>query len=154
MPKNNQSILTGNAGEFYVAAELSRKGYNTAILLGNTELYDILTVNSQTQKQILIQVKTTWNFRGGRKWVLNKKVEDIIDANLFYIFVNLFSEDKRPEFFIIHSEELANMIKKGHSEWLETPGKKGQKHNPNSIRQFSDKEGIYLEKWDKLQEHI
>ncbi len=153
MSKNNESKLTGNAGEFYVAAELSKKGFNTAILLGNTENYDILTVNSKTQNQILIQVKTSWNARGGRKWVLTKKVEDIIDKNLFYIFVNLFEENKRPEFFIIHSEELSNIIKTGYDRWLKTPGKNGQKHNPNSIRQFSDKEGVYLEQWNKLLEH-
>ncbi len=151
MPKNNESILTGIAGVYYAAAELTKKGYNASILLNNSEIYDILAVDQTNHQQLLIQVKTTWDYRGGRKWILNKKVEDFYNENFFYIFINLFNEDKRPEFFIIHSKELAKKIKNGHQSWLETPGRKGQKHNENSMRQFSDKEGVYLEKWEHLK---
>lgn len=32
-----------------------------------------------------------------------------------------------------------------------TLGKKGQKHNDNSMRQFKDKDEEYLNKWDLLE---
>lgn len=142
------NTLTGIVGEYYVAAELSKKGLYAAITLRNNEGYDILATHPDTKTQYCVQVKTTCN---RRKLVLNKKVEVDYSDNHYYIFVNLFEEDKRPEFFIICSKELASIIKSGYEKWLETPGKRGQAHNPNDLRQFSDIDGIYLEKWDKLQ---
>lgn len=142
---NKSNTLTGIVGEYYVAAELSKKGLFAAITLRNTEGYDILATNPESKEQFCIQVKTTWN---RRKWVMGKKVENNYSKNHFYILVNLFEEDKRPEFFIIKSEELASIIKTGHANWLKTPGVNNQPHNDNNIREFRDNDGKYLEKWD------
>ena len=143
--ENKSNILTGITGEYYVAAELSKKGLFAAITLRNNEGCDILLTNPNTNEQFSIQVKTTWN---RRKWVLNQKVEKETNRNHYYVFVNLFKEEKRPEFFIINSFELAQNIKLGYDLWINTPGNKGQPHNDNNIREFRDTEGIYLEKWD------
>ncbi|TAK43025.1 MAG: aspartate ammonia-lyase [Saprospiraceae bacterium] len=139
---------TGVAGEYYVAAELTRRGIFAAITLRNSEAYDILALNPLTNKQFGIQVKTTWE---KRRWALNKKVEDVYSENHFYIFVVLFQNDSRkPEFFIIHSKELAEIICQEHRNWLATPGKKGQPHNDNDMRNFDDREGDYLDRWDNF----
>lgn len=153
----NNSILTGIAGVYYVAAELTIRGFNASALLRNSEYYDILAVNQSEHKQILIQVKTSWNHRGGRKWILNEKVEGLSISNLFFIFVNIVIENEdtskvKPEFFIINSIELSNKIKKEYDEWLTSPGRGGKKRNPNKLRQFSDKEGYYKDKWHILKE--
>lgn len=148
----NKNILTGIAGVYYVAAELTIREFNASTLLRNSECYDILAVNQYNHKSIFIQVKTSWDFRGGRKWVLNEKVENLLNKNLYYIFVNILGTNERPEFFIISSIELANKIKREYEEWLIKPGQKGQTRNPNKLRQFSDKEGYYLEKWETLKE--
>lgn len=141
--------ITGIAGEYFVAAELSRLGYMASITLRNNDSIDIHASNIEGDKMFAIQVKTTQN--SGRKWPLNKKVENIHSTNMFYVFVAFKEINERPEYFIVPSKDLANQIKKEHQEWLDAPGKNGQPHNDTDMRQFSDKDGKYLEQWDLLK---
>ena len=66
--------LSGIAGEYYVAAELSRRGYLAAITLRNSDGVDILASNESGEKTFSVQVKTTQN---KRKWILGKKWKKI-----------------------------------------------------------------------------
>jgi len=141
-------ILTGVSGEYFVAAELSRRGYIASITLRNTKGIDILASNQDASKTVGIQVKTN---RGKRKaWVLNQKAENYFEKNLFYVFVNLKEKDEKPEFYIVPSEKVARYVKSSHREWLKTPGKRGKPHNDTSMRNFKDKDGQYSEKWELL----
>ena len=54
---NNVSI--GNCGEYYVAAELERRGFTVAVPMSNVDNFDILARSKKTNKQYSIQVKTT-----------------------------------------------------------------------------------------------
>lgn len=150
MKKNDKlnKVLSGVAGEYFVAAELSKRGYLASITLRNTKGVDILCSNSDASKTVGIQVKT--NSGSKRSWVLNQKVENYFAPNLFYVFVNLNNNIKPPDFFIVPSETVAKCCKEGHVEWLSTPGKKGQKHNDSTMRKFDDKEEKYLNRWDLL----
>src|SRR3989344_1368809 len=93
MPKGSEdseklsSVLSGVSGEYFVAAELSKRGYIASITLRNTKGVDILCSNSDASKSVAIQVKT--NRRSAREWMLNQKAEDYFANNLFYVFVNL-----------------------------------------------------------------
>ena len=55
-----------------------------------------------------------------------------------------------PEYHIVPSRIVSQTIKNNHSNWLNIPGLKGQKHNDNDIRVFSDKYDKYLNKWEYL----
>ena len=149
MKKSNNR--TGVSGEYYVAAELSRRGLDAAILLRNNENYDILAISSQN-KQFCIQVKTTWNTK---RWKLNSKIETTFSNNHFYVFVVLYEDDtKKPDFMIIHSKEIAEHISYWHIQWLETLGKSGQKHNDNNMRIFSAERGEFkdnLNNWSVFE---
>src|SRR5262249_29751282 len=50
-------ILTGIAGEYFVAAELSRRGYVASLTLRNTRGIDILASNTDATKSVGIQEK-------------------------------------------------------------------------------------------------
>jgi hypothetical protein len=142
-------ILAGVSGEYFVAAELSRRGYIATLTLKNTKGIDILVSNSAAKKLLGVQVKTN---QGSRKaWVLNSKAEEYQENNLFYILVNLGGSGGIPEFHIVPSKIVAMEIKNSHQQWLDNPGKKGQKHNDNSMRLFADLESKYLGRWDSLQ---
>jgi hypothetical protein len=141
-------ILTGVAGEYFVAAELSRRGYIASVTLKNTKGIDILVTNESATKTIGIQVKTNQNDK--RAWVLNSKAEEFYADDLFYVFVNLVHIGQLPEFYIVQSKIVADSIKAGHQSWLDTPGKKGQAHNDNPMRVFADFEQIYINKWNSL----
>ena len=142
------SGLTGIAGEYFVAAELSRRGFMASITLRNNDSIDIHASRLADNKMFAIQVKTTQVKR--RQWPLSAKAEKIYSQNHFYVFVNLKGIQERPDYFIVPSEVVAQTTQDSHQLWLDTPGKQGQVHNDNTMRVFSDKEGAYLEKWDLL----
>ena len=50
--------LSGLSGEYFVAAELSRRGFLASIMLRNTKGIDVLAANSSATAIAAIQVKT------------------------------------------------------------------------------------------------
>lgn len=140
--------LTGISGEYFVAAELSRRGFMASITLRNNDSVDIHASKLSNNKMFAIQVKT--NQSGKRDWILNKKAELRKNENLFYIFVSLKSVSERPEYFIVPSKDVAKRVQRGHADWLASPGKKGQAHNDSTMRKFADLTGEYLERWELL----
>lgn len=57
-PEKLSKILSGIAGEYFVAAELSRRGFIAAVTLRNTRGADILVSRTDSEKSATIQVKT------------------------------------------------------------------------------------------------
>lgn len=144
--KNNISI--GNAGEYFVAGELERRGYTVAVPMSNTKDFDVLAINRETLNQYAIQVKTT--SYGRKKWMLGMKNEKLLGDNIVYIFVVL-NELNSPEYHIVPSKIVAEYITNSHKTWLDTPGIKGRKHVDTSMRQFFDENNRYLNRWDLLK---
>lgn len=145
----SDSILTGVAGEYLVAGELSKRGYIASITLRNTREIDILVSNRDATKSVGIQVKST-RYSKTRKWLVNKKSEDYYADNLFYVFVNLKEGNQRPDFFVVPSKVVAKYVTRGHKDWMEKPNRLGGKHKDSPMRNFFDREGNYLERWDLL----
>ena len=139
----------GVSGEYFVAAELSRRGYICSVTLKNTKGIDILVTNESATRTIGIQVKTNQNDR--RAWVLNNKAEEFYAEDLFYVFVNLIGIGQLSEYYIVPSKTVADKVKTGYKAWLGTLGKKGQTHNDTQMRIFEDQEHEYFGKWDKLK---
>jgi hypothetical protein len=141
--------LSGVAGEYMVAGQLSNLGYLATITLRNSKGIDILCSNEKGDKIVSIQVKT--NQRSERGWVLDEKSEKMFNDKFFYVFVNLNTNtNKAPDFFIVPSQIVADTIKKGHNQWINTPNKKGGKHIETSMRKFRDIDGKFLNKWNLL----
>ncbi len=140
--------LAGISGEYYVAAELSRRGYIASVTLRNTEGIDILASTTDSSRMLAIQVKTRQD--APRDWRLDIAAETHCSDHLFYIFLNLKEAGKRPDFFIVPSQIVAQFARDYHHTWLTTLGKKGQQHRDNPMRKFLDKEGKFLERWDLL----
>ena len=146
--RNNISI--GNCGEYFVAAELERRGFTAAVPMSNTKDFDVLAIDRTTNKQFAIQVKTT-SF-GRLKWILSPKAEELKGDNIFYIFVHLHELDV-PEYFIIPSEVVANDIYYGYRWWLSQTTKSGKPHRDNSVRNFTIKDEFkkYKDAWHLLK---
>jgi hypothetical protein len=142
--------LSGVSGEYFVAAELSRRGFITSVTLKNAKGIDILITDENARLFIGIQVKT--NQKKRKAWVLTEKSENFHGKNLFYVFVNLNILEQLPDFYIVPSIIVSNQIIDSHKNWLNTPGKKGQKHNDNPLRSFHDEDDLYLNKWELLKE--
>ncbi len=144
------SILVGVSGEYFVAAELSRRGYISSVTLKNTKGIDILVANESATKTIGIQVKT--NQKNEKKWILNKKAEDLCSDNLFYVFVNLIGVEQLPEYYIFSSKNVAATVKAEHQNWLKTGGKNGQPRKDQSIRMFQVDDKTHPNGWNILED--
>ena len=146
-PVRLNKILTGVAGEYFVAAELSRRGYVASLTLRNTRGIDILASNLDATKSVGIQVKTN----SGKKphWLLSEKAETDTAENLYYVFVNL-NEIDAPEYYIVPRAEVAKYITEKHKAWLATPGRSGRARRDSTMRDFRDPEGRYRNGWDLL----
>ena len=140
--------LTGIAGEYFVGAELSRRGYVASITLRNTRGIDILASNADATKSVGIQVKT--NQEASKKWILNEKIEKNVATNLFFVFVRLNGRHDAPEYHIVPRADVVKYVSEDHKQWLSKPGRKGQAHKDSSIRNFADMDEKYLDRWELL----
>jgi len=125
--------LGGTAGEYFVAAELSRRGYVASITLRNARGIDILASDADAKRSVGIQVKTSQR-------VLNKKAEQDIAENLFYVFVSL-NRDKGAEYHVVPRQIVSKSVRESHATWLKTPGRRGKRHVDNPMRKFADRSG-------------
>src|ERR1051326_2210248 len=93
-PEMIPSVLAGVAGEYFVAAELSRRGHIASISLRNTRGIDIIATNKEASRSITIQCKTNKLTR--KVWILNEKSENFVSDDHFYVFVALGEVLERP----------------------------------------------------------
>jgi hypothetical protein len=141
------ATLAGIAGEYFVAAELTRRGYVASLTLRNTRGIDILVSNADATKSVGIQVKCKQG--RGAEWVLTEKVEKETAENLFFVFVVLDGLGV-PQYHIVPRAVVVKYCVENHSRWLQTPGRHGQAHKDNAMRKFHDDAGAYRDRWDLL----
>lgn len=142
------ATLVGVSGEYFVAAELARRGFIASITLRNTRGIDVVASNSDASRSIGIQVKT--NTSNKKDWMLNEKAERFYSDSLFYVFVNLNEKGSLPEFHVVPSKVVAGYVRRSHKRWLSTPGRRGRKHRDNPMRLFKDPANDYRDRWDLL----
>ncbi|QSX09523.1 hypothetical protein J0B03_05525 [Alkalibacter rhizosphaerae] len=124
----------GIAGENFVVAELTRRGYIALSTSKNTKGIDILVSDKVGEHTAAIQVKTCNNEKQ-LKWKLSNKTEQNFSRNLYYVFVNM-NQGKQPTYYVVPSQYVAFRVKQDYEEWLATPGKNGKKHNETTMRTF------------------
>ena len=101
-----QSSSTGLSGEYFVAAELLRRGYSVGIAMGNAKAIDILA--EKDNLQFIIQVKAIYK----KKNVGWPMMIDKVHTDHFYVFVNLNGDKMaEPEYYICTGKEAKNRVK-------------------------------------------
>ena len=154
---NLDKTQIGLAGEYYVLAQLTARGFIATLTLGNTKGVDILVTNQEINKLFKVEVKTTigkprierlFSEKKQYIWAMSKKHESIIDEKLIYCFVHMVDSNTLPKFFLIPSKEVADCVKWQHQYWLDT-----RKHNvkETSMRNFRieiDDPNGYENNWD------
>ena len=147
-PEPLSTGLSGVAGEYFVAAELSRRGFIASITLRNARGIDILVAHPNASGFLGIQVKT--NQHSQRSWPLHEKAETASRPDFFFVFVNLHGSGE-PSYHVVPSSVVAEYCRSTHAAWLALPGKDGRPHRDNPVRAFKDIEGQYLSAWGLLQ---
>ncbi len=98
--------LTGRSGEYYAAAELNRRGFNTIALAGNYPGIDAVVVSAKKSKY-MIQVKT----QTGYGWIVNINERLIPPTpNMFWVLVLMPRTGEPPRFWVIPDDEMRCII--------------------------------------------
>jgi hypothetical protein len=146
-----KTALTGAAGEYFVAAELSRRWWAASITPRNADRTDVLAQHVDSGRVVALQVKCS---SGRGSFSLSVKDEQpTARDNEFFVLTHLEAEDERPRFFVIPRNLVAALIYVDHRRWLSIPAKNGQPHNDNPRRQVRiDDVWIYEDAWALLEQ--
>jgi predicted AAA+ superfamily ATPase len=126
------SSSTGLSGEYFVAAELLRRGYSVGITMGNTKAIDILA--EKNGKQLIIQVKSIFK-KKNVGWPIMK---DKIEGKHYYVFVNLNGDKMTmPEYYVATGKEAKLKVKQYTTRGI--------------IDLSSLNNELFVNRWDKLK---
>ncbi len=102
IPRNN----TGLSGEYFVAAELFRRGWLVGLTIGNAKSIDLFA--EKQDKLITVQVKAIYKRKNVGWPLMTGQIKD----GCFYIFVNLNADIMgHPDYYIATSTEVRKHIK-------------------------------------------
>lgn len=102
IPRNN----TGLSGEYFVAAELYRRGWSVGMTIGNAKAVDVFA--KKDNKIISIQVKAIFKLKNVGWPIMQEKIKE----DCFYIFVNLNGDKMSPpDYYICTSAEAKDKIR-------------------------------------------
>ncbi len=91
---------TGLSGEYFVAAELYRRGWLVGMTIGNAKSVDLYA--EKNNRKIAVQVKAIFK-KANIGWTLMK---DKVKEGCFYILVNLNGDKMTlPDYYILTSQE-------------------------------------------------
>lgn len=97
---------TGFSGEYFVAAELYRRGWSVGMTIGNAKAVDLFA--EKDEKRISIQVKAIYKKKNVGWPLMKDKVRD----DCYYIFVNLNADKmEMPNYYICTSDETREKVK-------------------------------------------
>ncbi|XOB46402.1 MAG: hypothetical protein ACKKMV_03050 [Candidatus Nealsonbacteria bacterium] len=146
--KKIQKQNIGNAGEYYIASILSAHNFTATITLGRAEKYDILAVNPN-HKTLKISVKTRFLSNVKRFQLSEKNETDGLD-DFYYAFVRLNEFKLEPDFWIIPSKRVNELLYNSHRKWLNIDSK--YKDNPMRnlwIEKDKMSKELYPKNWEE-----
>jgi hypothetical protein len=129
IPRNN----SGLSGEYFVAAELYRRGWSVGMTIGNAKAVDLFAENDDAVVQI--QVKSIYEGKNNGWPIMKHQVKQ----TCVYIFVNLNADTMTvPDYYICTNKETYDLIDDYNNRGILTRGK---------IKKTNCKE-----KWEKLSQ--
>lgn len=155
--KQGLGTLIGNAGEYYVVAELLSRGVVAAMAPRNAPGFDVLATKGDGTVRIRVKSKrsqyTDW------QWGIKK--DGCIFRNLggkddFTILVNLAPDRADLAFWIVPTLILDQWLRDDFATWLATPGAKGQQRSADNAKRhinfprFEQRLIPFRENWDSL----
>ena len=143
MPSNKN---LGNAGEFYVLAQLAQRGYIAGKTDDGQTLIDVIATDPESLNTVNIQVKTRTIDGKISSWLMSEKNEKVFEK-LWYVVVEVGDDDVLPNFFIFSSKEVSDSIKQRLIDYLSKPKKDGTpRKGGGSIRHFEPSEEFKAER--------
>ena len=136
------------AGEYFVAAELNKRGVYAVTFAGNMPKIDVLACNADQSRTVQLQVKTK---KGGRSWhasiidcMAMEEPPHPLNVVKFWIFVDLGAYHAAPRYWIVPDWWIRNDIYHTHQAYLNSHGGT-RPRNPDSRHHAIDERR--LEAW-------
>ncbi|WP_162913208.1 group I intron-associated PD-(D/E)XK endonuclease [Rhodospirillaceae bacterium SYSU D60014] len=120
------------AGEFFVAAELSKRGYSVSVTLGNAKAVDLFA--EKDGRTVNIQVKAIRSRKSNGWPMVKSKVRR--SGDLVYAFVCLNEIGEPPSYFVLTGAEAYAKTKQYETRGI---------INVGSLRSPE-----FVDRWDKL----
>lgn len=133
--KEGLGTLISNAGEYYVMAELLKRGYIAALAPRNAPAFDILATSPE--KMVRIRVKTKSEEYDAWQWGIKKdgKIFRFLqEKEDFTILVNLAVDIKNMKYYIIPTPLLNTWLFDDFTDWINTPGRNGRLHSKENTK--------------------
>lgn len=143
------TAITGAAGAYLVAGELSLLGWVASLTWGNAPRTDILAQRLDPPLTAAFQVKTktTGDFQVG----MDAEKVAPPGSNEWYVLASLNKAGARPDYFILPRNHMAALIYIGYRAWLAGTNPHGRPRKEGTRRAFNAGEfASYHEQWDLL----
>ena len=132
------SAFAGNAGEFFVLAELTRRGWTAALTARNNRAYDILAKRGNEFAGIRVKTKTStfalfqWNAKPTGDIFL-----EMSEHRDFCALVDIPDRaDSAPTYYVVPTSVLDKWLREDFDAWVTTPGAKGQERAKDNKRRL------------------
>lgn len=152
MTKQKQKYHLAMAGEYYVAAQLNRLNLNASVTYGNAKSADVIVFDSDSEKAMVIEVKTSSKGR----WPIGSRVPN--PSKKIWVFVNMPMDEKlNPDFYIMTQAQIHDELKPGEDAYFV---RYKEKHG----KEYGDKPGVasmsekvamkYINQWSTIRESL
>jgi hypothetical protein len=142
--------LTGTAGEYLVAGELSLRGWLATMTIKNAPAIDVLAMRNETSTIVAIQTKTA---SPGKAFTFSADDQLRVcppGRHEWYVLVGLNApptQCQRPDFFVMPRNAVAAAL---HLHYAQYRGYGGRETKRRTLRR-SWAPQPYLERWDLLE---
>jgi hypothetical protein len=141
--------LTGAAGEYFVAAELSLRGWLATPTIKNAPGTDVLAQYREKGILVAIQTKTA---SPGNPFMMDLGIERVsVAENEWVVLVKLHKFGARPNFFVVPHNHVSAVAYALHQRSLATPRRDGHPRRDHSRRTLRSTQFLdYEDQWDLL----
>jgi hypothetical protein len=143
--------LVGAAGEFFVAAELSRRGWAAGITPRGAPNTDVVAHHLTTGRAVALQVKTA---TGRSRFRLRQRHEQGAASDPDWFVLVRISDDfeARPDFYIVPTTIVAAYVYVSHRVWSARAAERaGAPRGEHDMRQIDPADVMdYRDRWDLL----
>lgn len=129
--------LVGAAGEYYVCAELCRRGILAVLTPKNNPMFDVIASAPDGMKNTTLQVKTR-SVENKQGWKIGVDIENPDKSKGKYIILVNLHEQQLPDFYIYTCKELADRVSAVYKKYIETPKRDGTPKKPVAFRWFDE----------------
>jgi hypothetical protein len=149
--KQSEKYHLSLAGEYFVTAELQRRGVHASITYGNAKKADVIAFRESLEIAVKIEVKST----GQDRWLIGPSIPPQSDD--LWVFVHIPTElSSPPSYFILTQTELHSVLtpleKSGQDKYRE---KHGRPFAGKSVMKFWLKQAQpYREKWETISKSL